>query len=152
MSTIREDRGFTMVELAVVLLIIGVLLASAVPTYKGARVAAQDRAAQSDLLTALDAARAILADGNRYPARSSAYRNTVTAMRKAEPGLDFDRWRTTAAPNVVGLASDATVMQMQAKSESGTTYCIYDYVDHSRRGTSTWYLHGANGRCNLSGW
>jgi prepilin-type N-terminal cleavage/methylation domain-containing protein len=151
MSVTNDDRGFTMVELAVVVLIVAVLLASAIPTFRGAQVVAQDRAAQSDLMSALDAARAILADGNRYPARSSAYRNTVSAMSKAEPGLDFARWRTVAAADVVGVASDGTVMQMQVLSESGTAYCIYDYVDHSRRGTSTWYLHG-NGRCNRSGW
>ncbi|HEY4929053.1 MAG TPA: type II secretion system protein [Acidimicrobiales bacterium] len=53
----RDDAGFSMVELMVVLLVIGILLAIAVPTFLGTTNAADDRSAQSNLSTALTDAR-----------------------------------------------------------------------------------------------
>ena len=48
----REDDGFTLVELLVVVLVLAILLAIALPTFLGAREQAADRAAQSNLRNA----------------------------------------------------------------------------------------------------
>src|SRR6185312_12729234 len=51
----REDEGFTLIELMVVLLIIAILLAIAIPTFLGARNTANARSSQENLRNALTA-------------------------------------------------------------------------------------------------
>src|ERR1700689_5035634 len=50
---VGEDAGFPLIELMVVLLILSILLAIAIPTFLGVTKSANDRAAQSNLNTAL---------------------------------------------------------------------------------------------------
>ena len=64
----REDdeRGFTLIELMVVVLIIAILIAIAIPTFLGAKSRAQDKASQSSLRNALTNADGIYTDQDSY--------------------------------------------------------------------------------------
>ena len=80
------DAGFTLIELMVVLLILAILLAIAIPTFLGVTKSANDRAAQSNLNTALLNAKA------QYQQNSQSYpttANLVAALSSAEPSLQF---------------------------------------------------------------
>ena len=80
----REDEGFTLIELMVVVLIIAILLAIAIPTFLGARERANDRAAQSSLRNALTAAKTLYTDSQDY-----ASADTAAEMTAVEPSLSY---------------------------------------------------------------
>src|SRR5580704_19075596 len=60
------EAGFTLIELMVVLLIIAILLAIAIPTFLGVANSAGDRAAQSNLTNALTEVKALYQNSASY--------------------------------------------------------------------------------------
>jgi type IV pilus assembly protein PilA len=130
----REDKGFTLIELMVVVLIIAILLAIAIPTFLGAQNKAKDRSAQSSARNALTNAKTIYADGGVYatstpetaPLNSAA---AVAALTISEPALTFLVGPSTTQKEVsVLVAVGGQQFYAAVLSATGTCFYIADNV------------------------
>jgi len=106
--------------IGVVLLIPGLLVAIALPTFLGARSRANDRAAQSDLRNADAAAKTYFTNSDSY----SGFDSTTAAT--IEPSLNWADDQPAAEGQVSINYADGSVVVMSEKSVSGTTFCIAD--------------------------
>ena len=167
-----EDAGFTLIELMVVLLILAILLAIAIPTFLGVTKSANDRAAQSNLNTALVNAKSIFQTNSQsYLLATNATNTTPTAamvasLVSAEPNLAFSTSSVTNTTQVatisVAISSDSGGNGIAlAESAKGTGNCWY-VVDNAATstwtagsaptGAGTWYgeYKAAGATCNAS--
>jgi type IV pilus assembly protein PilA len=115
----KNDEGFTLIELLVVVVIIGVLVAIAVPVYLNYRQGAADKSAQSDVRGAVSAIEQWYTDnGNTYPAGPTPTAQTTTFNLSATAGAST----FTDATGKISL-SDKTVMHYVPVGTSSYKVC-----------------------------
>ena len=76
----RNTKGFTLIELLIVVVIIGILAAIAIPRFASTKEKAFDSAAKSDLRNAMSAQEAYFADNQEYGAVSALALTTSTGI------------------------------------------------------------------------
>ena len=133
------ERGFTLVELMVVVLIIAVLLAIAVPTFLGAQSRARDRSTQSSLRTALVAAKIVYAEKLAFtdagPGDLTAIEPSLSYRTSDEPSLGAKSVSVNAGPAgsqawyAAALSKTDTCFYIKDTAMGGTRYATAAAAD-----------------------
>ena len=128
----KNDEGFTLIELLVVVVIIGVLVAIAVPVYLNYRQGAADKSAQSDVRGAVSAVEQYYTNnGNAYPADVAATTGTAGKVTLTKQTGGTDGTITVSDGTTIQLKNNSTTYVICATNANGTKdkYYVYNSVN-----------------------
>ena len=134
---LNGDRGFTLIEMLVVVVIIGILAGIAIPLYMNYRRGAQNKSAESDVRGAISAVEQFYTENdNVYPVnRNGALGANVLLSLAGNAG---NTQTVTVSPgNRIYFRNRGTYYVICGQNTSGGTIYVYNSSSGKPVGTST---------------
>ena len=113
----QEESGFTLVELLVVMLILGILAAIAIPAFLNQREKANDADAKADVNTAQQAMETYQTDNNG--SYLGAVEGDLTTIEPALQNADLAVTGVTATGYTVTVTADSTDRDFSVTNDAG---------------------------------
>ena len=132
---LAREEGFTLIELLVVIVIIGILLAIAIPSYLGFKGQAADSAAKANIREAVPSAEAYFADKGTYVGMHIAVPGGT-----ADPANLKETYDTGMKVQDAGVTNHGVVLG--ATAPTATAYCIQA---QGRDAAHTFHFSGPGG-------
>jgi len=112
------DDGFTLIELGVSLLIVGILVALAVPTYRGFVATTRDKEMQADLVAAFHVQGLVFLE-------REAFTSDEAVLHAAEPSLQYSAAGAPGAVTVVTRDPATGGVCLFGQSFSGRWFAVH---------------------------
>jgi type IV pilus assembly protein PilA len=129
----QTEKGFTLIELLVVVVIIGVLIAIAIPLYLNYQKSSHDKAADSDVRNAVIVMEQCYADNGVYPdTTGGTYSTTTTTVDLSAGSVKCD--------GKINL-SPGTVLKIKVTAATSSAPASYQVTGYNSDGHANTYFN-----------
>jgi len=151
---LKEESGFTLVELTIVLLILGILLTIAVPSYLSFKDNASKQAAKADVRQALRSIISYSADN--FPNSSNDPDSSTSTTDNGFSGMTLSNLATKYDASISTVAGAPFVLNPAGFTQTTTDFCLtaavgrWIAVQHGASGTAQVGTLFTPGTCTVS--
>ena len=133
----QHSTGFTIVELLIVIVVIGILAAISVVAYNGVQDRANDVAVKSDLTSIAKQFDLFRAVNGRYPYGTTELTNMRLKVAKTAYGNGFSSSQHNLLYCRVAVGSEPNAFALVASSKSGTVF-TYTSMGNTTTSANAW--------------
>ncbi len=107
LKNLRNSKGFTIVELLIVIIVIAILATLVITAYNGVQAKARDVKRQVDATSVKNAAQAYYADNGTYPTTQAAFTASGNTV-KLDSSIDITHTADSTHTNAIGVFACGT--------------------------------------------